>query len=139
LRYGSYSTGATGATGGSSSYVTSGFSLTGTMHSLGSLGNVSGMASAFSLGADFLTGAVTFFVAFTFGAGLLTTSSFSTTTILEAAFGSSFFGSGFFSSYLGSGFFSSYLGSGFGSSFFLCYFFLGDILSIPNLPNFIKC
>jgi len=45
------------------------------MHSLGSLGFGSGMALAFSLGGVFL-GAVTFFVAFTFGAGSLTTSSF---------------------------------------------------------------
>jgi len=47
------------------------------MHSLGSSGNGrSGMASAFSLGGDFLIGAVTFFFATTFGAGSLTTSSF---------------------------------------------------------------
>jgi len=64
-------------TGSGASSLTSGFSLTGTMHSLGSSGNGrSGMASAFSLGGDFLIGAVTFFFATTFGAGSLTTSSF---------------------------------------------------------------
>ena len=60
-------------------------------------------------------------------------------TTLGAAFGSGFgsslFGSGFGSSFLSSGFFSYWFGD---SYFFFFSFFLGDILSIPNLVNLIK-